>query len=180
MIKFNIAAINRCTEVEGPGKRLTIWFQGCNIHCNGCCNPQYQALQIAHLMTLEELVAIIKNSVEEFGIEGVTYSGGEPTLQLSLPILTEKIKELGLSVISFTGHCYDEVKDVLVGCDAVLDGPFDKTQPEKERRILGSSNQRILPLTDRYPNIDEWFSHNETIVEEFNVGNLIFANGDKI
>ena len=63
MIKFNVASINKCTEVEGPFKRLCIWFQGCNIHCIGCCNPDYQALIPKMLFSIDELVNIIKEAV---------------------------------------------------------------------------------------------------------------------
>ena len=179
MIKFNVASINTRTEVEGPYKRLTIWFQGCNIHCIGCCNPEYQPITPKNILSLDELVEIVRNAKEEFGIEGVTYSGGEPTLQLNLPILTRKIKELGLGVISFTGRNYEEVSAILEGCDVVLDGAFKEDLFETKRRILGSTNQRILCLTKRYSDcIEEWFAKNDKTIE-VNVGLDIVANGDK-
>ena len=131
MIKFNVASINRCTETEGPHKRLCIWFQGCNIHCEGCCNPDYQPFEIRHIISLEEILSIVRESKERFGIEGVTYSGGEPTCQKNLPILTNAIKSLGLGVISFTGRNYDDVRDLLDSIDMVLDGKFDAEEKEK-------------------------------------------------
>ncbi|MCH5157801.1 MAG: radical SAM protein [Clostridiales bacterium] len=181
MIKFNIASINRCTEVEGPYKRLCIWFQGCNIHCKGCCNPDYQPLVPKNLLTLDELVKIIAEAKDEFGIDGVTYSGGEPTLQQNLPHLTEAIHNLGLGVISFTGRLYDEVKDILRGCDVVLDGAYIADKAESKRRILGSANQRIICLTDRYKDcIEDWFNQNDSKSVEVNVGMIMVANGDNI
>ena len=180
MIKFNIASINRCTETEGPYKRLTIWFQGCNIDCRGCCNPDYQPFVPKYIFALDKLIEIIAQSQEEFGIEGVTYSGGEPTLQQNLPALTQKIKELGLGVISFTGRKYEDVADILSGCDLVLDGAYKQDNPEKERRLLGSTNQRILFLTDRYKNAGRWFKSTRVKVVEVHVGNTILANGDVI
>ncbi len=180
MIKFNIAAINCCTEIEGPFKRLTIWFQGCNIHCKGCCNPQYQALEIKNLMSLEEIIRIIQDSKEKYDIEGVTYSGGEPTLQQNLPELTRAIQALGLGVISFTGYHYEDVADALYGCDMVLDGEYDERKPETNRKILGSTNQRILCLTDRYRSYEDWFFMSDGKTVEVNVSANIFANGDKI
>lgn len=180
MIKFNIASINRCTETEGPYKRLTIWFQGCNIGCRGCCNPDYQPIVPKHILALDELIEIVSQSQEEFGIEGVTYSGGEPTLQQNLPSLTQKIKELGLGIISFTGRKYEDAADILRGCDLVLDGAYKQDNPEKERRLLGSTNQRILLLTDRYKNAVKWFKSAEIKVLEVNVGSAILANGDAI
>lgn len=180
MIKFNIASINRCTETEGPYKRLAIWFQGCNIGCRGCCNPDYQPIVPRHILALDELIEIISQSQEEFGIEGVTYSGGEPTLQQRLPQLTQKIKELGLGIMSFTGRKYEDVADILSGCDLVLDGAYKQDAPEKERKLLGSANQRILLLTDRYKDAVDWFKSTGVKEVEVHVGNTILANGDVI
>ena len=180
MIKFNVASINCCTEIEGPNKRLTIWFQGCMLHCKGCCNPTYQPLEPRNIISLENLLKIIKNSKEKYGIEGVTYSGGEPTLQQNLPILTKKIHKLGFGVISFTGRKYEEVSDVLDGCDVVLDGPYIEEQREQARKVLGSTNQRIIILSYRYPNCEEWFFNNASKEVEINVGDYIIANGDVV
>ena len=180
MIKFNIASINRCTETEGPYKRLCVWFQGCNIGCRGCCNPDYQPIVPKHILALDELIEIILRAQKEFGIEGVTYSGGEPTLQQWLPHLTQKIKGLGLGVISFTGRKYEDVADILRGCDLVLDGAYEQDKPDKARRLLGSANQRILLLTDRYRNAVNWFKSIGTKAVEVHVGNIILVNGDAI
>lgn len=180
MIKFNVANINLCTETEGPYKRLTIWFQGCNICCRDCCNPDYQPHLPRHIMTLEELVGVIAKAKSDFDIEGVTYSGGEPTLQKGLPYLTEKIHMLGLGVIVFTGRKYEEVSDILKGCDIVLDGAYDRNLPETDRHLLGSKNQRILLLTDRYKDDTGWFYDNAYRKVEVNVGETIQINGDKI
>lgn len=181
MIKFNVASINQCTEVEGPYKRLCVWFQGCNIHCKGCCNPDYQPLVPKNILSLDELITIISEAKERFGIEGVTYSGGEPTLQQGLPKLTEEIHKLGLGAISFTGRNYEEVKEILFGCDAVLDGAYVENMRETERRILGSKNQRIICLTERYKDcIDEWFMGIGVKSEEVNISDKIIFNGDKL
>lgn len=179
MTKFNVASINTCTEAEGPYKRLCIWFQGCNIHCPGCCNPDYQPFEARHIMSLEDLITAIKEAKERFGVEGVTYSGGEPTCQQNLSLLTKEIKSLGLGVISFTGRTYEDVSEFFEGCDIVLDGSFKEDLPETKRRLLGSKNQRIICLTERYKDcIDSWFADHNKVVE-VSVGSKIIANGDK-
>lgn len=68
-------------------------------------------------MTLEELTRVILNAKEKYAIEGVTYSGGEPTMQQNLPELTAAIQNMGLGVIAFTGRLYEDAADVLFGCD---------------------------------------------------------------
>ena len=130
-------------------------------------------------MSLEDLITAIKEAKERFGIEGVTYSGGEPACQRNLPLLTKEIKPLGLGVISFTGRTYEDVSDILEGCDVVLDGSFKADLPETKRRLLGSENQRSICLTERYKDcIDSWFADHNKVVE-VSVGSEIIANGDK-
>ena len=180
MIKFNIASINSCSEVEGPNKRLTIWFQGCNIHCPGCCNPDYQALIPRNIVSLEQLIEIIQDAKEKYDIEGVTYSGGEPTLQQNLPLLTQAIHQLDLSVISFTGRNYEEVTDILAGCDIVLDGAFIQEQRETKRKILGSTNQRILCINKKYQDYEKWFLNVAEKSLEININDYIIVNGDAL
>ena len=94
---------------------------------------------------------------------------------------SDEIKKLGLGVISFTGRKYEEVSDVLAGIDLVLDGEYVLEEKETKRRLLGSENQRILCLTDRYKNDISWFDivKNGKSVE-VNLFNKIVFNGDKI
>ena len=128
-------------------------------------------------MTLEELVHVISDAKEKYAIEGVTYSGGEPTMQQNLPELTAAIQNMGLGVIAFTGHLYEDVANVLFfGCDMVLDGAYQMENPEHSRRLLGSTNQRILCLTDRYRDQLSWFDGERSV--EWNVNDALFANGD--
>jgi len=147
------------------------------IHCAGCGNPTFQALEPNHLMTIDELTSVIVMAKDKFDIEGVTYTGGEPTLQQGLPQLTECIHQMGLGVISFTGRRYEEVQDELYGCDMVLDGPFLINQKEERRRLLGSTNQRIICLSDRYADQMHWFSSGKKLTE-INLTDTAVFNGD--
>ena len=80
--------------------------------------------------------------------------------------MTKEIKSLGLGVISFTGRMYEDVSEILEGCDVVLDGSFKEYLHETKRRLLGSKNQRIISLTERYKDcIDNWFADHNKVVE---------------
>lgn len=58
---------------------------------------------------------------------------------------------------------------------------YESDKIETKRRILGSTNQRILCLSDRYKNcIEDWFLQNKNKFIEINVGASIVANGDAI
>lgn len=101
-------------------------------------------------------------------------------MQQNLPALTKAIHELGLGVISFTGRKYEEVADVLLGCDVVLDGAYIESMKETKRKILGSSNQRIIKLSNRYSDCEKWFFDNASKKVEINVSDFIIANGDAV
>ena len=181
MIKFNVALINTCTEVEGPFKRLCIWFQGCNRNCKGCCNKALQPLKSANIISLEDLLEIIRKSKIENKIEGITLSGGEPLLQTGLVKLLEEVKNLELGIILFTGYQLNEIEDNLKSqCDIIIDGYFDEQKIDNDRALVGSLNQNINYISDRYTNEKDWFYKKKNLIEEINVGNDIIFNGDKI
>ena len=59
---FNVASVKRRTMALGPGARMVIWFQGCDIGCEGCCNPELQPLVPRHLVGLSELLEVAADS----------------------------------------------------------------------------------------------------------------------
>jgi len=178
---FNIACINRCTEAEGPGKRLAIWFQGCDIRCNGCCNPQLFEFEPANILSLENVLEIIADAKEHFDIEGVTFLGGEPTLQQGLSQLSMEIKKMGLGVILLTGKQVEELSEDLVSAaDLIIDGGFDSNKPDNERNLIGSTNQRLIYITERYKPFEDWFYSHRAKRMEINISGGLFMTGDKI
>lgn len=77
-------------------------------------------------MSLEELMAVIKEAKTRFEIEGATYSGGEPTCQQNLSLLTKEIKLLGLGVISFTLNTDEEYSSARLN-EIMSENPFIKS-----------------------------------------------------
>lgn len=70
---------------------------------------------------------------------------------------------------------------MLAGIDLVLDGAYVLEEKETKRRLLGSVNQRILCLTDRYKNDVSWFDTDKNGKSvEVNLSCKIVFNGDKI
>ena len=53
-----------------------------------------------------------------------------------------------------------EVAELLALTDILVDGPYVRDQPDTERRWIGSPNQRIHFLTDRYSFDDQWRKKN--------------------
>lgn len=148
------------TEVEGPGKRFCLWVQGCQIRCDGCAVPWTWKKDAGRQMTVDELFTEIKKSKENHQIEGVTFLGGEPFDQAeALGLLAEKVKEIGLSVMVFSGYDYKqlhkrpECRHLLQNADLLIDGPFIKNELDLSRPWVGSKNQRYHFLTSRYAHL---------------------------
>lgn len=179
--KLNIAHINLCTEAEGPYRRMAIWFQGCNILCEGCCNPELQEIKVSHLMTVQDVVDIAVKSKNENGIEGVTFLGGEPTLQEGLLCLAQALAQVDLGTILFTGRKYENLSDgIKENMDLIVDGRYEAELFDDERNLVGSKNQQIIYLSDRYKKCQNWFIKTREKKIEINIGNMLFVNGDVI
>ena len=180
MNKFNVALINMCTEVEGPYKRLCIWFQGCDRNCKNCCNVDFQKKIKKNIMTDEEIIEIVKQFIKNYAIEGITLSGGEPLLQIGLPNLLRQFKELNLGIILFTGEKYENIPiDIISYCDIIIDGEFNEKVIDNQRALIGSQNQRLIFVSDRYIKDKDWF-FNPILKEEININTKFYFNGDKL
>ena len=148
-----------CTDVEGPGTRSCIQVQGCPIRCAGCALPQTWPVDGGQLVDADFLVDKI---ISGTSVEGVTFLGGEPFAQAAaLAYVGRRIREQGMSVVTFTGYLLEEIKaatrrdydELLAVTDLLIDGPFQKDCVEFSRPWVGSRNQRFHFLTDRYTHL---------------------------
>lgn len=168
------------TRAEGPGLRCCFWLQGCMRHCPGCCNEPMQSFEKKTILTSEEAISLVRQAVDLYGIQGVTFLGGEPLLQTQglLPVLSW-IRSQGLTTMLFTGYLFEECqKDVVPGTsellqfiDVLVDGPFLEDQLDEVRNWVGSRNQRFIYLTNRYDKRIETDMSFKGIVE-------VYANAD--
>jgi len=179
--EFNIAAINLCTQAEGPFKRMAIWFQGCDKRCPSCCNPEYFSSEPAHIMPMEALIEVVCDSKRRFEIEGVTYLGGEPVLQQKLSEMSLELRKMNIGIILFTGRQYHELPvSLAASVDMVIDGGFEKDNVDNERNLIGSKNQKIYFITERYKNCADWFYVPRPKQIEINVSDVFTVNGDYV
>ncbi len=107
------------------------------------------------LIPVSELYEMIISSP---GIEGVTYSGGEPFEQArGLYHLSKLLKEKSFSVMSYSGFTYGELKrkhdryvsGLLSMLDIMIDGRFE-IQNAAPLLWRGSYNQKVYFFTERY------------------------------
>ena len=151
---FNLHGYLPRSSVNGPGERFVIFTQGCSRLCPGCNNLDALPRDEHVLMTVDELYDKV---VSTKGIEGVSFSGGEPLEQIDACIeLCRRLRRgTDLSVLVYTGYTLDEIKAMPRGweflglVDILVAGPFVK-ELRCESGIAGSSNQQVIFLTDRY------------------------------
>ncbi|MBQ8582665.1 MAG: anaerobic ribonucleoside-triphosphate reductase activating protein [Ruminococcus sp.] len=154
-MELRIAGTANDSIVDGPGIRFTIFTQGCPHHCEGCHNPQTHDFNGGTITDTDELLNRIKSNPL---LDGVTFSGGEPFCQAAaLAELGSKIKALGLNIVTYTGYTFEELYadrtsngfgELLSVTDYLIDGPFVLAQKNWEIRFRGSSNQRIIDVTE--------------------------------
>ena len=143
-------------RVLGPGRRAVIWLQGCPRRCSGCITPHAWDASGGTATHVEELARWI---LAFDGIEGVTFSGGEPMIQAEgLTVLVERLREeRDLGVVCYTGYTIEHLrtggtpaqKRLLSHIDLLIDGPYQEPL-HADLLWRASSNQRLLPLTSRY------------------------------
>ncbi len=95
---MNVRGIYKTSLIDYPGKICTVLFAGgCNLKCRYCHNPDI-------VLNRDDLEKISNDEIFVFLkkrsslIDGVTISGGEPTLSHDLINFIERIKKLSLDV----------------------------------------------------------------------------------
>lgn len=145
---------------NGPGCRVTLWIPGCTHKCPGCHNAwtaDYNQGQEFTQDTYEELCSILDKPY----IKGLTISGGDPLdqddqtlidlIQLCFDISLEyPTKDIWL----YTGYYKEDLKDkqleLLNYIDVLVDGPFKIDKRDTTLPFRGSSNQRIISISNNY------------------------------
>lgn len=165
---IDISHMEENTKLLGPYNRFVIWVHGCCFNCRGCLAESYKNGSYSE-MKISEIAEMIENS----DAEGITISGGEPFLQAEkladMIRLVRKKRDIG--VIIYSGFTIEELlknddaKKLLEETDILIDGQY-KQELDDGKAYVGSSNQRILYLTERYKKIGkEYYSAEKRKVE---------------
>ena len=146
-------------ENLGPGARLILWVRGCPLACPGCMTPElWDAAPTSMHREVDELAEVLAPLL--VGLDGLSISGGEPTLQAQP--LTHLIRNLrarpelaGLEVLSYSGFTIEdlaergaEVEEYLAQLDILVDGRFVQSEAN-DLAWRGSDNQRVHLLSER-------------------------------
>lgn len=136
------------TSVDGEGLRTSIYFAGCEHHCEGCHNPQSWNPTGGYNLTIDEIMKrVLENDLN------VTFSGGDPLLQVQQLIpLAARIKEAGKTIWCYTGYSFEEILSspelsaILPFIDVIVDGRFVQSKRNISLHFRGSENQRVIDV----------------------------------
>lgn len=154
---LNVARWIPRSAANGPGERFVLWVQGCSMHCPGCWNPDTWSTQPKSLTSIDDLWLEIKSVG---GLEGVTFTGGEPFDQAgALAVLGQRARTAKLSLVVFTGYdlawlTRPEHHALLAVTDLLVAGPYQREAPAAGIPLLGSTNQKTHFLSARYNRAD--------------------------
>lgn len=133
---------------DGPGLRLVIFLQGCNFRCKYCANPDtIDPKGESEETSIEEIMRMAMNEKAFFGKKGgVTFSGGEPTVQAAELIpLVKRLKEQGINVcIDTNGSIWNKDVEELFGLVDLVLLDVKQFNPERHRVLTERSNEQTL------------------------------------
>ena len=128
MTKFKSGYINSIETmglVDGPGIRVVIFMQGCNLRCLFCHNPETWSEKSNTKMTSKQIVDEIRKYRPYIEIGGgVTFSGGEPLFQSEFLLeMLKMCKKAGIhTALDTSGTSYSKelLKEILKYTDLVI------------------------------------------------------------
>jgi len=156
--------IQRFCVHDGPGIRTTIFLKGCNMRCLWCHNPEGIPANAneGQLKTINEIVAELEKDTNYYHASGggITFSGGEPTLQLPFLLgLMTACRNRGLHTALETNGLFptEYIPKLVKHTDLFL---FDIKHTDKAEHLkwTGVSNQKIIE------NLSAICKHNSDVI----------------
>ena len=131
---------------DGPGLRLVVFLQGCPFRCLYCANPDTIDVK-GGTPPADEILQMAISQKAFFGKKGgITFSGGEPTLQAEALIpLFKDLQSNGIHICLDTngGVWNEKIEELLKLTDLVL-LDIKEFNPERHHVLTGRSNEQTL------------------------------------
>lgn len=153
------AGIIKNDVVNGNGVCVSLFLQGCPIHCKGCHNEQdwdfNEGLELP-----DNYLEILDSAITANGLQrNFSLLGGEPfcneNLDLTLEILSHmRDKFPKIDICAWSGYTYEtlisrndsRIQKIFSIIDVLVDGPFQLENRDVTLKMRGSTNQRIIDM----------------------------------
>ena len=163
------ADIHKMNISDGPGIGVSLYVQGCALHCPGCFNEGTWDFDGGKEYTNDTMDVILDLLKPEW-MTRLSILGGEPLcptnykelVKLTYLAHEENKDKPNFKVWLWTGRTYENLMAeinsepdrkhphplelVLKGVDYLVDGPFIQDKKDLTLKWRGSSNQRIIAL----------------------------------
>lgn len=142
---------------NGEGVGISLFVQGCPIHCKNCFNKETWDFRGGHEWnqeSKEKLFALLNRDY----IKRISILGGEPLCEenckdVCLLVKEIKIRQPKKKIWIYSGYTFeelknrsDEVKEILCLIDCLVDSPYIDEERDLSLSFRGSSNQRIIKM----------------------------------
>ncbi|PKL40114.1 MAG: anaerobic ribonucleoside-triphosphate reductase activating protein [Spirochaetae bacterium HGW-Spirochaetae-1] len=137
---MNIRGIFKTSLIDFPGRISAVIFTGgCNLRCRYCHNPELaRDSSELDLLQNEEVLSFLRR--RKGLIDGVTLTGGEPTLRSDIDAFLEQVRDIPLDIKLDTNGLSPAVLERLISKKLVDYVAIDiKTSPEKYHLLTGRS-----------------------------------------
>ncbi|MFZ2959983.1 MAG: anaerobic ribonucleoside-triphosphate reductase activating protein [Candidatus Ozemobacteraceae bacterium] len=137
-----VGGLLRFTTIDFPGKLAAVIFlRGCNLRCSYCHNPELitsgrdEGLNETGNEAGEKVPDMSWKAVADFLktrrglLDGVVFSGGEPTLSPALYDAVSEVREMGFEVALHTNGCFPEKLEALLTSDLLSYVAMDVKAP---------------------------------------------------
>ena len=145
--------IRKMDIADGPGVRVSIFFQGCEFKCKNCFNPETHDFNGGKEFTDETIKHILELCDKEY-IAGLSILGGEPMHPRNIDgtknlakAFKEKFPQKTIWV--WTGFLFDKDlkdKEVMKYIDVLVDGRYVDELHNPTLKWKGSSNKRVIDV----------------------------------
>jgi pyruvate formate lyase activating enzyme len=104
---LRIGGLTPLSTTDWPGMLAAVVFcQGCPWRCGYCHNPDLIPARGDNEIPWEDVLAFLHR--RQGLLDGVVFSGGEPTLQAALPDAMREVRALGFRIGLHTGGAYPQ------------------------------------------------------------------------
>ena len=104
---LRVGGLTPLTTIDFPGRlAAVVYCQGCPWRCSYCHNPELLDATAPAVMAWPQVLALLDS--RRGLLDGVVFSGGEPTLQTALPAALAEVRAMGFATGLHTGGMYPE------------------------------------------------------------------------
>ena len=104
---LRVGGLTSLTSIDFPGRlAAVVYAQGCPWRCGYCHNPGLLDTSAATALDWPQVLAFLHK--RRGLLDGMVFSGGEPTLQAALPAALREVRAMGFQTALHSGGMYPE------------------------------------------------------------------------